>query len=143
MFASEVPFDEALCGIEIAKILYEASEGLDDEKRKKIADKRMASVLALIEERYYEKITVEMLAKEVNLSESRFYAAFKKLFGISPIKYVNDFRLSKAEQMLLFTDRTVGEIASSVGIDDGVYFNKLFKNRYHLAPSEYRKRNMG
>jgi len=140
VFSTDDPFEDFMLGFEIAKILYDAY-GMEGTKKKKLQGKRMTGALTLIEEKYSEKLTVEMLAREVNLSASRFYAAFKQVFGVSPIKYVNDFRLAKAEQMLLFTDLTVSEVAASVGIDDAVYFNKLFKNRYRLPPAEYRKKN--
>ena len=57
-----------------------------------------------------------------------------------PIAYINKFRISVAEEMLKKTDDTITEIASSVGIHDPIYFNKLFHRAYQVSPREYRKR---
>lgn len=132
LFASDDPFDELLCAAQIAKILYEISTESNNRKNS------LASVLAYIEENYSRKLSVEMMAKSLNLSESRFYALFKRQFGVPPIQYLNTYRMSVAAWELTSTDKTVKEIAYMVGIEDSAYFNKLFKKVYHMSPMQYR-----
>ena len=79
-----------------------------------------------------------MLAGISNMSESNFYAAFKKQMAISPIAYLNNYRLSIAADRLTDTSDTVSEISYSVGISDPLYFSKLFKKTYGMTPKEYR-----
>ena len=72
------------------------------------------------------------------MSTSNFYAAFKKNMGCSPIVYLNHYRLSIAADLLINTDQSVSAISYSVGINDVLYFSKLFKKAYGTPPKEYR-----
>ena len=94
--------------------------------------------VAYINEHYRDEIAVKALATLANMSESNFYAVFKKQMGISPIAYLNNYRMSVAADRLTDTSDTVSEISYSVGINDPLYFSKLFKKTYGMAPKEYR-----
>ncbi len=94
--------------------------------------------VAYITGHYSEQITIKTLANISNMSESNFYAVFKKHIGASPIAYLNHYRLSVAVDKLTQTDRTISEISYSVGINDPLYFSKLFKRIYGMTPKEYR-----
>ena len=58
--------------------------------------------------------------------------------GISPIAYLNNYRMSVAADRLADTPDTISEISYSVGIQDPLYFSKFFKKTYGMAPKEYR-----
>ena len=90
-------------------------------------DRGIQVAVAYINENYMDEITVKSLAHLANMSESNFYAAFKKQMGISPIAYLNNYKLSVAAGMLTNTSDTVSEISYSVGISNPLYFSKLFK----------------
>lgn len=87
---------------------------------------------------YMSKMDISQLAKLACTSESNFYVAFKKHLGVSPIAYLNRYRLSLAAELLAETTDTVKSICSSIGIPDAVYFHKLFKRAYGMSPREYR-----
>jgi AraC-like DNA-binding protein len=94
--------------------------------------------MAYINENYQNEITIKTLANIANVSESNLYAVFKKHVGVSPIAYLNHYRMSIAAHRLIDTLNTVSEIAYSVGIHDPLYFSKLFKKIYGIPPKEYR-----
>ncbi len=96
------------------------------------------NAVSYITKHYTEGISVKTLADISNMSESHFYAAFRKHVGDSPIAYINHYRLSIAAEKLTQTDITVSEISYSVGINDPLYFSKLFKKIYGMTPKEYR-----
>lgn len=106
---------------------------------KKAPHKEIQAAVSYIKNNYTEPITIARLASMVNMSESNFYAVFKKVLGDSPISYLNHYRLSLAAVQLIASDKTVAEIGSSVGINDALYFSKLFKKTYGMSPKEYRR----
>ena len=101
-------------------------------------DREIQTAVAYINENYRNKITINSLANVANMSESNFYATFKKQMGISPIAYLNNYRMSVAADRLADTPDTISEISYSVGIQDPLYFSKFFKKIYGMAPKEYR-----
>ncbi len=138
LFASDNIWENYSCCYRILGLLLESAEPLKHDIPKGLqgAVEYMTSHLA-------ERIDVATLAKTANMSESNFYAAFKKYFQTSPIAYLNYFRLTLASEMLLETEDTVAWIASQVGITDPLYFSKLFKGAYGLSPREYRLSHKG
>ncbi len=118
-------------------------------KNTKITNKNKESNLSIrtrcfleyIEDNYKNEITLNDLAKSANVSKSECLRCFKKTLGITPYKYLMDFRLSKAEKLLFQTDLTILEIAVQTGFNNQSYFGKCFKERMGLSPKEYRKIN--
>lgn len=96
-------------------------------------------VIEFIKSNYKKSISVSEMADEIKISESNLYAIFKKSTGASPIKYLNQYRLSIACELLQETDCSINEIAEKVGIPDQFYFSKLFKAQYSISPQKYRK----
>ena len=66
---------------------------------------------------------------------------FKKNMGDSFINYLNDYRLSMAARTLLSSDDNIIDIAADCGYDNLSYFNRIFKKKYGVTPSAYRKSN--
>lgn len=102
-------------------------------------NKEIYPLIEFIRTNYTKNIAISDMANILNMSESNLYAVFKKHTGISPVKYLNDYRLSVASVLLSKTNDTIKNIAEKVGINDQFYFSKLFKNKYALSPQQYRK----
>lgn len=134
LFAADNLFDESVCYYEIVRLLYHLSQ-----KKAKQIPPHLDKALTYIKDHYDSKITVDDIARSVNLSASHLYGIFKKQLGTSPITYLNHYRLSVAADALLQTNETIGKIANMVGIGDSVYFNKLFRKVYQMPPSQYRQ----
>lgn len=96
-------------------------------------------VIEFIKANYMRNISVCEMADAVKMSESNLYAIFKKSTGCPPVKYLNEYRLSIACELLRHTDDSIKSIAEKVGIPDQFYFSKLFKAKYLTAPQQYRK----
>lgn len=99
----------------------------------------MLRAVHFIKTHYRENISIAQLAGLSNMSESNFYAVFRKNFRQSPISFLNDYRLSVASDLLIHTDKTIKEISCEVGIPDQLYFSKQFKRKYLISPQKYRR----
>ena len=99
-------------------------------------------VVEFIKNNYMKNIGVCEMADVIKMSESNLYAVFKKATGSSPIKYLNQYRLTIACELLQKTDYSIKEIAEKVGIPDQFYFSKLFKSKHSISPQQYRQINL-
>lgn len=99
-------------------------------------------VVEFIKNNYMKNIGVCEMADVIKMSESNLYAVFKKATGSSPIKYLNQYRLTIACELLHKTDYSIKEIAEKVGIPDQFYFSKLFKSKHSISPQQYRQINL-
>ena len=101
----------------------------------------MKLILKYVENNYMDKITIEDIANEVNLSQSHFMKYFKNTMGSSFIDYLNEYRLTIASRLLISSESSILDIAAEVGFDNLSYFNRIFKKRFNQTPSAYRKRS--
>lgn len=106
-----------------------------------LPEKRVQVLLAYIHTHYQDKITIEELAKTTSISKTEVLRCFKAIMGLSPISYLNSYRLQRAAHMLINTEKSIQEIAEDCGFDDNSYFSKLFKKKYHVTPHDYRLQN--
>lgn len=94
--------------------------------------------LRYIEENYQQKLTLTAIAEHVNFSTNYLCKSFKKEVGMNVISYINELRMKKAGEMLKQRGSMVKEASIQVGIEDQLYFSRLFKKYYNMSPSEYR-----
>ena len=103
-------------------------------------DKEIKNIIEWMKENLSEQISVDLLAKKINLTEKTFTRRFKKTINSSPIQYLKSLRVEKAKELLISTSKTLGEITIEVGYFDENSFRKLFKKETSLNPVEYRNR---
>ena len=85
------------------------------------------------------ELSVNDIAKELNMSRSTFQKKFIEYFGMPPVEYRTKKRLKKAKLLLETTDMPIKEVSYLLGFYDTAYFYKVFKKAYKLTPKEYRK----
>lgn len=85
--------------------------------------------------------TVKHLAEEVNLSSGYLSDLLKKETGKNAQDHIHFYLIEEAKNVLLGTNKSVGEIAYSLGFDYPQYFNKLFKQKTGKTPVEFRSMN--
>ena len=85
------------------------------------------------------RISVEMIARKLNVSEEHFSRMFKKKIGIPPVKYINEVKIAEAKRMLAKTSTPIKEIAQQLYYSDQFYFSQQFKRITGYSPSEYRE----
>lgn len=107
------------------------------KKNSQIPD-RMAIFLKYIELHYKEDVSLEMLARSANVSKSECLRCFKMTLQTTPYKYLMEYRLSRAADLLKNTDLLIEAIASEVGFTHVSHFGKCFREKTGLSPREYR-----
>lgn len=85
------------------------------------------------------EITVDQLAAKCSLSKYHFIRTFHKSTGFSPYRYVQIMRIDRAKELLIFTNRSIGDIAASVGFRSPANFGKVFREITGTTPAAYRK----
>jgi AraC-like DNA-binding protein len=85
------------------------------------------------------RLRVEDLASAFAYSPSHLSDLFRKETGESLRQYIVRYRLWLAETQLKLGTLTIAQIADELGFVDGCHLNKLFKKRYQLTPTEYRR----
>lgn len=100
---------------------------------------RLKQMLEFIHDNYFKNITIEDIAESANISRSECFRCFKKIIDTKPFTYLTDFRLEKSAQLLAETDIPVSDICYSCGFNHSSYYGKLFKEKFGISPSAYRK----
>ena len=99
----------------------------------------MSEVINYINENYTQNIQTKDLAKLNNQSETTFVRKFKKCFQTTPIKYINKVRVHVSKQLLIATDKTIGEIAFETGFCDQSHLTREFSKIVGMTPKNFRK----
>ncbi len=102
------------------------------------AAQRMKQMLEFIESHYTEALTLEQIAAAASLSENACLRCFRQVLNTSPIQYIKQLRLEKAAQLLLSTNRKIGDIALECGFTDQSYFTRTFREEKGISPREFR-----
>ena len=101
---------------------------------------QMASAVAKMERDYAQLLSIEALAGSAYMSERHFRRQFEKIYGQSPKAYLLQIRLNAAIQMLWKKQTTISEIALACGFSDCNHFSRVFRQKFGMSPTEYRKR---
>lgn len=96
-------------------------------------------VLTIIEEEGAAQLRISGLAEKLGVSERHLRRFFSAEYGVSPVQYLQTFKLLLAKNLLTDTGLSVTEIAMAAGFGSIRRFNELFKKHYGMSPSSLRK----
>lgn len=100
----------------------------------------LVKTVTFMHENLSQKITLSMLSKMACLSERQYTRIFNKTYGVSPIEYLINCRLTLACRIMKNSNKSLMEISMICGFGDKVHFIRLFKKKYNITPGQYRKR---
>lgn len=94
-------------------------------------------VIEYIHQNYGQKLSVNKLARTVNMSESNLTRTFKKETGMAPMEYLIRVRLDKARKLLRSGTMNITEVALQCGFNSISHFSSCFTKHLDMTPSEY------
>ncbi|WP_211748116.1 AraC family transcriptional regulator [Paenibacillus sp. Marseille-Q4541] len=87
-----------------------------------------------------EDLSLERLARHVNLTPSYLSTRFKKETGLSIVDYIQRERVYEAQKMLKFSSISLSDICARLNFNDQSYFTRVFKKWSGVTPLQYRKK---
>ena len=96
-------------------------------------------LLSIIATAYSEHISVQELANRLNLNRTYMSELFKQDTGKSIRDYLKDYRMGRAELLLMEPGRSINSVALSCGYEDALYFSRAFRKKHGVSPREWRK----
>lgn len=85
-----------------------------------------------------QDLNVDMIASQMGLERSQFYRKIKALTNYAPVELIRRLRLQRGRELLISTEKTIGEIAYEIGFSTPAYFTKCYRDAYGETPSQVR-----
>ena len=86
-----------------------------------------------------KEYTLRQLSLETGLSQVKLQEGFKLLYGRTVTDYIRHVRLETARDLIKNSDLTISEVVYSIGFTSRSYFSKIFKEKYDISPSKFKK----
>lgn len=93
-----------------------------------------------IRQNYTSKITNSVLKTEFNYHPNYLAKCMLKVYGITPIDYLLQYRIEQAKKLLIQTDWSITRIADELGFSTPAYFSSVFTNKQGISPAYFRKK---
>lgn len=95
---------------------------------------KIMKVVKYLKDNLNEKITVQQLAKTVQMSTSSFRQHFKEMIAMPPLQYQKHMRLLEARRLILSDAVNIGEAAFAVGYESASQFSREYSRLFGIAP---------
>ena len=110
-------------------------------KEKNIYNEPALNIIKYINEHYNSyNLSIEDISKNTFLTPAYICVIFKDFTGKTVNKYITEYRIMQAKELLKDSNIKMNDIALKVGYRDGNYFAKIFKKETGYSPSEYRRK---
>jgi AraC-like DNA-binding protein len=113
------------------------------KKRFTTANKRIVDIHEYLMTNYREEVDLKKMARLVNMAEGSLCRFFKMKMGITLFDYLNQIKTDFACKLLMDPGLSILEVCLDSGFNNISHFNKQFKKRTDVTPTEYRKRFQG
>ena len=124
----------------VASYILMLSDMMPDTQEKQI-NGAIAAIKGYIDSYFSNDISLTSLASLYHYNEKYLGILFKKQVGTSFHNYLNDRRMRNAVFLLRDTTESILDVAVKSGFNNVTYFNRLFKAKYNMTPSQFRKQN--
>ena len=114
------------------KIIFKAV--FQENKKNAVADQ----IIQFISEHYKEDISLSRISRQFYFSKNQIIRMVVARSGYTPHEYLTRIRLTKASELLQFTQTPVMEVGMQVGYSNNSHFSAAFRRLYGISPTEYR-----
>lgn len=121
-------------------ILTTTIKQITKEKLSYDYSENVQNVINKIRSEYASELTLKCVAQSLHLNVMYLGQLFKKETKKSFSQYLNQYRMKKAQNLLLYSDDNVNEIADKIGFNNSTYFSQIFKKMNDLTPKEFREK---
>lgn len=97
------------------------------------------SITEIVDENLFNPLNISDLASLSGRSLSTFKREFKEIYNSPPLQWIRNRRLEKASELLLHSTFSVTEVCFSTGFENVAHFSKVFKEKFGVSPSMYKK----
>jgi YesN/AraC family two-component response regulator len=116
------------------------SSALEQKRRISGEAKRLVRIaMVYLQENYSESISRRDIAKHIGITEDHLTFCFRQELGITPILYLQRYRINQAKRLLKESDQSITEIAFNVGFSDSGYFSRIFRRETGMSPEKFRQ----
>jgi serine/threonine protein kinase/YesN/AraC family two-component response regulator len=136
-FLSQVVY--AIENILLHQRLKTSRDGAKQPNNVYLPKEKLLKVIEYINENYTSDISREGLAAYINIHPDNLGRYFKLFFGKKISDYINELRIKETAKMLKETDKSITQIALSVGFEGINTFNRVFYKIMGTTPKNYRK----
>lgn len=119
-------------------LVYTAQDAMPEPVSSDISLQRRMS--EFIYENYARKISLDEIAAAAGVNRSKCAALFKKYTQMTPIAFLNSYRLDNGSRLLANTELPVSQIAQDCGFEEQSYFNRMFAREFGCTPLEWRNK---
>lgn len=100
----------------------------------------MAQAAEYLRQNYAEPLSITKIASQFGLGRRRFTYLFERHTGMSPLRYLTEYRIRRSKKLLQTCRCSIARVAECVGYPDSFYFSRVFKRQTGLSPTEFRER---
>lgn len=119
-------------------------KSLEEQSYSKSTAIELAEKIELyIKQHFKEDISNKTLSEEFHFHENYLIRCMKQAFNVTPLEFLNQYRLEKATNLLIKTNQSISEVALNVGFQNNAYFSTCFKKAFNVSPLKYRKNHTG
>ncbi|PQP87266.1 AraC family transcriptional regulator [Paenibacillus sp. AR247] len=132
---------EGLVRVKLMELLFHIADSNDRllQQMMQPISKERGSIAKIMEENFMNPVSLNDLAYLSGRSLAAFKRDFQAIYNTSPLKWVRNRRLDKAKELLTETVLSVTDVCFSTGFENIAHFSKVFKEKFGLPPSEFRR----
>ena len=119
--------------------LYALAEPAFQNNRRNASDDQLKQMMIYIHEHYPEPISIDQLANIAHISRRVCFRLFQQNLHMTPLQYIQSYRLQKARELLKSTSQSITTIAATCGLGSSSYFTRIFRKEFDCSPLQFRK----